>query len=200
MDLEYLHGNWDSPLTPVGFEQARLLGERLGAEGVRFDRVYSSSMLRAVQTTETMLGAMGEGGREFERVDEIVEQRSAGWRGRRLSEVMTPDVVAYMRSKGAQFVPPDGESFSMVQRRFANWVEDEFLHNAEVVGNGGSLRVAIVAHGIANKCFMRYVLGFDEQYVWKMLLENTSVSRFRFNHLGWVPVSINDAGHLRGPA
>lgn len=195
---EYLRGSVDSSLTPKGFKQAQLLGERFKEDGIKFDRVYSSSFVRAVQTTQTMLKAMGEPDRGFPRIDAIIEQRATGWTGLRTSDVLTPELLAYMRTKAAQFVPPDGESFNMVQRRVSNWLEDEILHNREFIGSEQSLRIAIVGHGIATKCLMRHILGFDEQYIWKMTLENTSVSRFRFNHAGWIPVSINDTAHLRG--
>ncbi len=195
---EYLSGSIDSSLTPKGFEQARLLGERFKEDGITFDRVYSSSLLRTVQTTQTMLEAMGEPDRDFPRIDAIIEQKATGWTGLRTADVLTPELLSYMRTKAAQFVPPDGESFNMVQRRVSNWIEDEFLYNRELIGADKSLRVAVVGHGIATKCLMRYILGFDEHYIWKMTLENTSVSRFRFNHAGWIPVCINDTAHLRG--
>ena len=194
---EYLQGSIDCSLTPKGFKQAQLLGKRFKEDGIEFDRVYSSSLVRTVQTTQTMLKAMGEPDREFPRIDAIVEQRATGWTGLRASDVLTPELLAYMRTKAAQFVPPDGESFNMVQRRVSNWLEDEILHNRALIGSEQSLRIAIVGHGIATKCLMRYILGFDEQYIWKMTLENTSVSRFRFNYAGWIPVSINDTSHLR---
>jgi phosphohistidine phosphatase len=41
-------------LTPEGLEQARDLGERLRAEGVRPDAVLSSPLLRARQTAEAL--------------------------------------------------------------------------------------------------------------------------------------------------
>ena len=72
---EYLSGSIDSSLTPKGFEQARLLGERFKEDGITFDRVYSSSLLRTVQTTQTMLEAMGEPDRDFPRIDAIIEQK-----------------------------------------------------------------------------------------------------------------------------
>lgn len=196
-DTEYLRGSIDCSLTRKGFEQAHQLGKRLKQDGITFDRVYSSSLLRTVQTTRTMLDAMGEPERGFPRIDAIVEQRATGWTGLRTSDVLTPDLIAYMRTKAAQFVPPDGESFSMVQRRVSNWIEDEVLYNTDLIGTDQSLRIAIVGHGIATKCLMRYILGYDEQYIWKMTLENTSISRFRFNHAGWIPVCINDTAHLR---
>lgn len=197
-NLEYLQGATDASLTPKGFTQARLLGERFKEDGITFDRVYSSSLLRTVQTTQTMLEAMDEPDRKFPRIDAIIEQKTTGWSGLRASDVMTPELLSYMRYKAAQFVPPDGESFNMVQRRISNWIDDEFLYNTDLIGTDTSMRVAIVGHGIATKCLMRHILGFDEQYIWKMPLENTSISRFRFNHAGWIPVCINDTAHLRG--
>jgi phosphohistidine phosphatase len=41
-------------LTREGYEQARALGERLRAEGVRPDAVLSSPLLRALQTAEAL--------------------------------------------------------------------------------------------------------------------------------------------------
>ena len=196
-DTEYIQGNFDCSLTPKGFEQAHLLGKRFREDGISFDHVYSSSLLRTIQTTQTMLDAMGEPGREFPLIDAIIEQRADGWTGLRTTDVLTPELLTYMRTKAAQFTPPDGESFNMVQRRVSGWIEDEILYNANLLRSGRALRIAIVGHGIATKCLMRYILGFDEHYIWKMTLENTSVSRFRFNHAGWIPVCINDTAHLR---
>ena len=195
----YMAGaNFDAPLTAKGYEQARLLGERLHEDGITFDRVYSSSLIRTVQTAQTMLDAMGEADRGFPRIDAIIEQQMPRWRGVRTEDGLTPELLSYMRTKAAQFVPPDGESFQMVQRRFSGWLEDEILYNSDLIGTEQSLRIAIVGHGIATKCLMRYIMSFDEHYIWKMSLENTSISRFRFNQAGWLPISINDTAHLRG--
>ena len=195
----YMAGaNFDAPLTTKGYAQARLLGERLHEDGITFDRVYSSSLIRTTQTAQTMLDAMGEADRSFPRIDAIIEQQMPGWRGVRTEDALTPELLAYMRTKASHFVPPQGESYRMVQRRYANWLEDEILYNADLTGSPVSLRVAIVGHGAATRCILHYILGFDEQFIWKMVLDNTSISRFRFNREGWFPVSINDTAHLRG--
>ena len=188
----------NSSLTRKGFAQARLLGRRLREDGVTFDKVYSSSLVRTMQTTQTMLDAMGESNKEFVRVDAIVEQKSDGWRGLRIEDVLTPELLAYMRAKASHFVPPQGESYRMVQRRYANWLEDEVLYNDDLTHSPQSLRIAIVGHGAATRCIFHYILGFDEQFIWKMVLDNTSISRFRFNREGWFPICINDTAHLRG--
>ena len=189
--------DFDSPLTSKGLEQARLLGRRLKAEDVRFDRVYSSSLTRAVQTTETMLRAMGEADRDFPKVDAIIEQQLPGWRGVPTSEALTTEMVAYMRGKGGHFVPPQGESYRNVQRRFAGWLEDEILYNEDLVSKEKSLTVAVVGHGAATQCLLHYIMGFDESFIGKIRLDNTSVSRFRFDHEGWFSICINDSWHIR---
>ena len=73
--------NFDAPLTAKGFLQAEALGRRLRDDDVTFDRVYSSTLTRAIQTTETMLKAKGEADRQFPRVEAIIEQQLPGWRG-----------------------------------------------------------------------------------------------------------------------
>ena len=188
--------DFDTPLTDRGFVQARRLGERLKREGRKFDRVYSSSLVRAVQTTETMLEAMGEGDRPFPRVDALVEQRMPGWRGLRVEEVHTPELVAYIRTKASHFVPPEGESYRMVQRRVSGWIEDEIVYNEEVVASEQSLTVAVVGHGAATKCLMHYLMGFDEGLIMRIALANCSITRFRFDKSGWTPICINDSYHV----
>ena len=188
--------NFDTPLTDLGYAQARLLGERFKRDNVHFDRVYCSTLQRAIQTTETMLQAMGKSDGMFTQVDAIVEQRIPGWRGLLLTEVYTPEMVAYMRGKGSHFVPSDGESYRMVQRRVANWLEDEILYNAELVSEPQDLKIAIVGHGGASRCLFHYIMGFDERFLWRIALDNTSISRFRFSKEGWRLICINDSAHL----
>ena len=65
----------NAPMTDRGHRQAEAAGERLGREGVKFDKIYSSSLTRAVQTTEGVLRAMGIPDAEFEQVDDIIEQQ-----------------------------------------------------------------------------------------------------------------------------
>ena len=188
--------NFDAPLTDKGIGQAQLLGERLEREGVTFDRVYSSSLTRTVQTTENMLKGMGESGRDFPRVDDIIEQQMPGWRGVPVEEVYTPENLVYIRSKGAHFVPPDGESLRMVQRRMSNWLEDEIIYNEELTSEPVSMRVAVVGHGTASRRLFQYIMRFDDMFLRRMSIENTSIARFIFDDEGWSVLKLNDATHL----
>jgi phosphohistidine phosphatase len=62
------HGDAEAPnnslgdagrcLSPHGREQARVTGQALAQQGVRLTHVWSSPLVRAVQTAELMLGAL----------------------------------------------------------------------------------------------------------------------------------------------
>lgn len=62
-NLENRFTGWvDVDLTPQGEAEARRAGELIAAEGLRFDRAYTSVLTRAVRTTQLALGAAGQGG------------------------------------------------------------------------------------------------------------------------------------------
>ena len=191
--------NFDAPLTPRGVEQARKLGQRFKGEGTVFDRVYSSTLTRAVRTAETMLDSMGQPGRPFEKVEALIEQQMPGWRGVSVEEAFTPETIAYMRTKGVHFVPPEGESQRVVQRRVSSWLEDELIYNEDLIRSHRSLRVAVVGHGAATKCLFHYIMGFNDGLITRVAMENCSVSRFAFSQEGWSILSLNDTAHLDGP-
>ena len=192
--------NFDAHLTPAGVEQARALGRRLKQEGVRFDKVYSSSLTRAIQTTEAMLGEMGEAGRTFPKVDALIEQQIPGWRGVPVEEAWTPETQIYMGLKGSHFVGPDGESLRMVERRMSGWIEDEIIYNKELIQKEQSLKIAIVGHGNSGRCLFHYIMGFDERFILRIGIANTSISRFVFDREGWSVLCLNDDRHLKDVA
>ena len=57
-------------------------------------------------------------------------------------------------------------------------------------------RICIVSHGITLGALFHYILGFDDKYIWRFALHNTSISEFIFDKRGWFIVKINDAAHL----
>ena len=173
--------DFDAPLTEKGVAQAGALGRRLRRDGTRFDRVYSSSLKRAVQTTEAMFEGMGEADGAYTEVPALIEQQIPGWRGVREEVAYTPETVAYMRTKGLDFVPPEGESYRMVQRRVAGWLEDEIIYNEDLVGKAQSITVCIVGHGAAFKCLFQYIMGYDDRFVVRLEVDNCSISRFGFD-------------------
>ena len=188
--------NHDAPLTGLGEKQATLLGKRLLAEGVKFDLVYSSTLVRAEKTARLMLDAMGEPDRDFPKVDDIMEQQMPGWRGVPLEEAFTTDVMLYRAAKGPDFVPPEGESLRMVQRRISAWLEREIIYNEDLTSRPQDLKIAVVGHGQSSRCLFQYIMGFRDSLLWQLAIDNTSIGRFVFDRYGWSVVRLNDASHL----
>ena len=188
--------NFDAPLTVIGQKQAVLVGERFFRDKVDFDRIYSSSLTRTVQTSRGMLEGMKQPDREIKQVDAIIEQQIKGWRGVTTREAFTPEVDRYRALKGKDFVGPDGESIREVQRRAVNWLEDEFIYNRELCSGPVSLRVAIIGHGNTSRALFQHIMGFDERLILRLGIDNTSVSRFVFDRGGWSVVCLNDSSHL----
>jgi phosphohistidine phosphatase len=58
---EWTGDDADRPLTPLGHNQARALGEALRDRGVILDVIVSSPLVRARQTAEGLLGARSNG-------------------------------------------------------------------------------------------------------------------------------------------
>ncbi len=79
----------------------------------------------------------------------------------------------------------------------AGGLKDEILYNEALVQKEQSLRVAVVGHGAATRCLLHYIMGFDESFIGRIRLDNTSISRFRFDHEGWFTICINDSWHIR---
>ena len=188
--------NFDAPLTDLGATQATALGKRLLAEGVKFDLVYSSSLVRAIKTARLMLDAMDEPDRDYPKVDDIIEQQVPGWRGVPLEEVNTPELMLYRAAKGPDFVPPQGESMRMVQRRMSTWLEQEIIYNENLASKPQDLTVAIVGHGQSSRCLFQYIMGYRDSLLWQLAIDNTSISRFIFDSRGWSVVKLNDSSHL----
>ena len=186
----------DTPLTEVGIRQSRTLGDRLEAEGVQFDRMYSSAFPRAVHTAELVLEAMGQADVPVTPVTALVERETPSWRGMGSEEALTDEALAYMNAKSSDFVPPGGESHRMARRRVSAWVEDELILNASLTGKPVNLTVGVSTHGDTINSILHYVLGMDERFLSRCEPANCSVTRLAYDSGGWAVLSVNDAGHL----
>jgi len=187
--------NFDAPMTDRGHKQAEAAGARLADEGVKFDKLYSSSLTRAVQTTEGVLRGMGIPDTEFERVPQIIEKQTPAWRGKLSKDVMTPEVLLLTAEKGQFFKPADGETMREVERRASNWLEDEIIYNPDWYEKPGTHTIAIVSHGHTMRAFLHYITGMDHRLLERTDIFNCSITRIGFGKFGWTINSINDASH-----
>ncbi len=186
---------YNAPMTDRGHKQAEAVGERLGREGVKFDKIYTSSLDRAVQTTENILRGMGIPNAEYEKVDDIIEQRGASEKGPDVTDAMVQENLLTRAEKGQFFKMVDGETMRSVERRASNWIEDEIIYNPEWYEKPGTHTIAIVSHGGTIRALFHYITGIDNRLAMRSDLFNCSISRFRFGKFGWSVGSINDSSH-----
>jgi broad specificity phosphatase PhoE len=125
-------GQLDSELTPLGFEDARSVAAALGRRD--FDIVYSSDLLRARQTAETIMNAL-----QFSsplRHSRLIRELDYG----RFTEKSVEETFKVLNYK---LVPdqryPEGESFNDMQARVR-----QFL--AELLDESAGLRILVAAH------------------------------------------------------
>lgn len=194
----------DSRLTEKGREQARLLGNRITKE--EMTHVYSSDYLRAADTCKIALSQAPTIQSMPIFVPEIREYSAGDWTHAKRHEVHNIPTILRMAAMTSGFCPPNGESMHMVERRASRWLEDKILYNKERIEETASRAAAgmkpqnifVFSHGMTIKCLLHYVMGFDQSFLWKLTLENTSISKLYFNSNkeGWRLLTINDHAHL----
>lgn len=193
----------DSLLTEKGRNQAQLLGERLAyKDKVSFDKVYSSDYTRAHDTAKIATG----NNQPIILAPEVREYSAGDWTGNIRHQVYDVPTLLRMAAMTSAFLPPNGESMHMVERRASKWLEDTILYNKLVQEEADRRHVLklppqnifVFSHGMTIKCLLHYIMGFDQSFTWKLTLENTSISKLYFSNYqeGWRLLTINDHAHL----
>lgn len=190
------------PLTKLGEHQARALGNSFEPDQYNFDYVYASPYKRAIDTADIALP-----NHKKIMVPELIEYDAGDWTNASRSESLTDEVRLSMNYFGACFRPPgeDGESLNMVQRRVTEWLDREVLYNENLLRFSNTLKnknhpkpkLIFFTHGMVIKCILQYVMGFERSFMWKVQIDNTSVTKLAFGREGWRVNCINDCSHLK---
>lgn len=187
----------NSKLTRTGQRQARALGRRFKKDGIAFDAIHVSPIVRARQTAFLMMKAMNCKA-PLSPDDRLMELTEGLWEGSNRDTAWVDPVLLQMNEKCPDFVPPEGESLRMTELRAAQWLMDAILINPRyTVQKESPLHLAIVSHGITTKCLIRHILNSEAKFAWRQDIDHTSVSLFRFDDRGWWPKYINCTAHLR---
>lgn len=170
----------ESPLTRLGEEQARVCGLGLAKllEGVALDRVYASTATRAKDTARLAIAELSEAqypGRDILLEEDITEMTQGSWEGRPRAECYTKDVMNAIRQDPENFAAPLGESKRQVQDRVLR-VLDQVTDPAL-----GFKCVALFGHGVAWKCFVRFVVDGEWAASHQVPLGNAGIIHARRN-------------------
>lgn len=137
---EFSNSGQRHPLTDRGIEQARDVAEAL--HGLNIDRVYSSPVLRAVQTAQILAEALQAPVEIMESLREWsvgVYEGTTDPQGWEMHRQVQEDWFIHGKLESKM---PGGESFTEIRERFVPFID------ALLQQDGGSDRnVALVAHG-----------------------------------------------------
>ncbi len=130
----------DSPLTPLGTEQARAAGREAAERGWAFDHAYCSTSERAEDTLLDFLDAQGQSHLPYQRTKELKEMCFGSFEGK----------DAYLEPQGERriegFAEYGGETEAQVTRRMVDFLTD-------VMGREGHQSVLAVGHGASALMF-----------------------------------------------
>ncbi|MCC8127877.1 MAG: histidine phosphatase family protein [Clostridiales bacterium] len=177
--VKRLQGSTDIELDEAGREAAGRTGEKL--EAVRFDRIYSSPLIRAYETACLLRGHRNIPIIRDERLREI----SFGVNeGRRAEEILADpdDAFRYFFTQPELYrAPAEGESLETVCARTA-----EFMREVIEPQAAETERVMIVAHGALNKAILCHVKQHDISHYWDgNLQKNCGIVILRLDESGY---------------
>ena len=189
-------GDVHAALTPDGVAQRDKLNRYLERFPLGAGKAYTSDMERALRTAEG-LSAAGLGTSTIHRDARLREISRGDWDGKPRSEIYTPALQAEMDLLGMDHCAPGGESMHHVGARMRAWALEAL---AEARANGWNA-IAAVSHGVAIKCLLHRLVGFNEAQVWLTEIDNASITTIRYKgeKTTWALVRTNATPHLEGP-
>ena len=181
-----MQGQHDSPLTPLGLQQARQLGRRL--KHVSFTALYSSDLGRAHQTARCIADATGHD----IVADEGLRERHFGiFEGMTNTEIKNayPDLYEHFARRDPHFCMPGGESASSFSVRCVGALESIALrHRGETI--------VVVTHGLVLDSLYRSAVDMALDVPRGFPLLNCSLNTFRYDGNRWLAVAVCDVTHL----
>lgn len=165
----------DKNLTDLGRKQAVLLGKRLSSNGIEFDRVIYSTMNRATETAQLMMGEM----KNIESKSDSMLEEGAPY---------PPEpAVSHWRPLAQEFFE-DGARIEAAFRKY--------IHRAEPSQDKDSFEL-IVCHANVIRYFICRALQLPPEAWLRMSLGNTSITWLIIRPNGNVSIRcIGDIGHL----
>lgn len=157
-----LQGQKDNPLNENGINQA--LEAKAELEGIHFDRIYVSPLIRAIHTAELATGRSKEDFIIEERIKEI----GFGVLEGTVSDDMKPPYSNFFLNPGAYAAPEGGESFEELLARVQDFLD-------ELKGKLPGQRVLLVSHGAAIHALINRILRQDMSHFWDMKLANCGI-------------------------
>ncbi len=185
-------GHGDSPLTEAGCHQVTALGRRM--KTFRFDALISSDLGRTQETAAIIADHTGH----LVEIDSRLRERNYGvLEGLTVPEIKAkhPEVLDRFRTKGPDYVIPEGESHRQHYRRNIEFIED-------LLARRPGATIALVAHGGVLDSIFRYVAHQSLEQPRCFVTTNASLTIIThgdfYGTARWVIETWGDIGHFDG--
>ena len=157
-----MQGRSDHPLNENGFAQAEEAAERLAAMGVKIDKVYSSPLVRAIQTAEKIA-------RNAKLIidDRLIEMEYGPYEGMDLRNP-APEVMAFFEDFVNVPAPEGMEPLHEVVARLGNFLED-------IKEEAANANILLSTHAIAMKGALEYLTPDSHGSYWAKYIGNCDV-------------------------
>lgn len=159
-----LQGRSNSPLNETGKEQARYAAIFLAAHGIRFDRIYTSPAMRAIETGMIVTG----GNVEFKVSDDLMEMDYGPYEGTSLRN-MPPELVTFFEDFNNNPAPEGMEKLEDVVKRTKNFMES--------IASEREGTILISTHAIAMKGILEALTPGANGYFWSYYIGNCGIYR-----------------------
>lgn len=164
-----LQGQTDIPLNDYGVELAEITAKAL--KDVKFDYVFSSPLIRAIQTANIIKNNDALENKLDDRLKEIHFGIFEGDHIPTFEETRINPIWNF-EFDTENYIPAEGgESFEDMYARTGAFVEEALLPLEEEYNN-----VLIVGHGCMNRCIINRYLGTALKDFWDVKLDNCAVS------------------------
>ena len=143
--LKILQGHKDIPINGTGFQQAEKLGVYLKETDIRFDKVFSSDLIRCQETLQATLKYSDQETVPVELTSDLRERNMGVIEGMHIS-----DAERYADKHGKGSFRDFGESFETFTERLTGGINhavdesnQENLHNIALMSHGGAIRTIL---------------------------------------------------------
>lgn len=158
-----LQGRSDHPLNDDGIAEAEKAGQWFKEHGITFARVWSSPMVRAVQTAEIVSGDT----LPVQTDDRLMEMEYGPYEGVSL-DAPPPEIITFFSDFVRNPAPKGMEQLSEVVKRAGSFMED--LKASAPEGN-----ILISTHAILMKGVLEYLTPESNGSYWSKYLGNCAV-------------------------
>lgn len=155
-----LQGRLDTPLNATGLQQAQEVAEKIKAQSLHFDAVYTSPLRRAKDTARIATGLAAD---QIIIDNRLVEFSFGAWEGRSGAE-LAADIKGFFDPQ-EDFCAPGGENFPELFSRTKTFLRDiGKLHRNQ--------RVLVVSHAAALHAMLTVFAQRPLAQFWKVTLGN----------------------------